>query len=219
MCRRCDDNLVRVHPPYCRVCGAPFAEGETPRPCSRCAIDPPVFDRARAPFVYRGELRDALLALKFRRSAHRAPGLADLMSAVAGMGIDWSDYDFAAPVPLHPARLRERGYNPAQWLAERLLRGTALTLRLDVLERVRRTRPQFGLTVAQRRENVSGALIVPDGVDAAGASVLLVDDILTTGATASACAAALKKAGAARVDVVTVARASRLLHVDQAIDE
>lgn len=219
VCARCDAALPRIHPPYCRICGAPFESGLASRACLDCMSDPPPFALARAPLRYEGEARRAILAFKFRLGVHRARGFADLLASVVSMGVAWSDYDVAAPVPLHPRRLRERGYNPPLLIARRLLRQTPIALRPELMLRVRDTPPQRGLSRAGRRDNVRGAFAVREGV--AGLRVLLIDDVLTTGATAAECARVLLRGGAARVGVATLARVThgRPVLDDVAIDE
>ncbi|MCC6157564.1 MAG: ComF family protein [Deltaproteobacteria bacterium] len=209
VCARCDAALPRILPPYCRVCGAPFESGLASRACLDCMSDPPPYALARAPLRYEGEARRSILAFKFRLGVHRARGFADLLASVVSMGVTWSDFDIAAPVPLHPRRLRERGYNPPLLIARRLLRQTPVALRPELMQRVRDTPPQRGLSRAGRRDNVRSAFAVRDGETVAGLRVLLIDDVLTTGATAAECARVLMRAGAARVGVVTLARATR----------
>ncbi|MCL4235329.1 MAG: ComF family protein, partial [Deltaproteobacteria bacterium] len=125
------------------------------------------------------------------------------------MGVAWSDFDTAAPVPLHQRRLRERGYNPPLLVARHLLHRTSVALRPELLRRVRDTPPQRGLSRAGRRDNVRGAFAMREGEGVAGLRVLLIDDVLTTGATAAECARVMLRAGAARVGVVTLARTTR----------
>ncbi|MCZ7583003.1 MAG: ComF family protein [Deltaproteobacteria bacterium] len=206
VCAACRESLEAVRPPYCSRCGRPFEEGEPARLCGNCAVSEPDFDMLRAPYVYADPLRTALIRFKFRRVSRNTRPLAALLGAVAGLGVDWRDYDVAVPVPLHAARLRKRGFNQAQILARHLLQGTRLRLDAALLDRVRETVPQVGLSHAARRENVRGAFAVREGADIQGKKILLVDDIATTGATCSEAARVLKKAGAARVDAVTVAR-------------
>jgi len=209
ICDDCRDGLIPIHPPFCRVCGTPFQEGETSRACLDCQRNPPRFDMLRVPYGYGGPLRDALLKFKFRRVTRYARPLAGLLLSAAGLGIDWRDYDLAVPVPLHPARLRERGFNQALLLGRRALSGTGLRFRYDVLERIKPTAPQVGLSPPKRRENVRGAFKVRDKKEVAGKRILLIDDVVTTGATMSACAKALKRAGASGVDAAAVARPLR----------
>ena len=119
---------------------------------------------------------------------------------------DWTEIDALVPVPLHHSRLRERGYDQARELAQQLHRLTRVPLATGVLTRVRPTSPQVGLDAQQRRGNVRGAFIVSGAVPQ---RVCLVDDVMTTGATVSACATVLKRAGAEKVSVWCAARAER----------
>ncbi|MCB9479815.1 MAG: ComF family protein [Deltaproteobacteria bacterium] len=206
LCADCRDGLVDIHPPLCRRCGMPFLQGEITRECGDCSREKPAYDMLRAPYLYTGALRRAILQFKFERQTAYTRGLAGLLATVHGLGIDLDDYDLAMPVPLHRMRLRRRGYNQALLLGRRLLARVDLPLRHDVLARVKNTTPQPGLSMRQRRLNVKDAFQVlrPDAV--VGRKVLLIDDIVTTGATMDACAKALKAAGAERVDGIAVAR-------------
>ncbi|MBZ0270824.1 ComF family protein [bacterium] len=205
LCVECRAALRPVAPPFCRACGWPFEGGTGDRPCGECIVSPPAFDVARAAWRYEGPLREALIAFKFRRRVACAPPLASLLADALPLGLDPREYDFVCPVPLHPRRLRERGFNQSLLLARRLTAATGLPLRRDTLVRTRPTVPQVGLPRKARRENVrmafEAARPIPEG-----ARVLLVDDVITTGATVSACAAALKRAGASVVDAAAVAR-------------
>ncbi len=206
ICRDCSGDLWPLHPPFCRVCGKPFEQGETSRACRDCIENPPNFDMLRAPYAYTGPLRDAIIRFKFRRVTRYARPLGYLLATAVGLGIDWRDYDLAMPAPLHNRRLKERGFNQSLLLAKRILRGSGVALEYNALRRVKPTAPQTGLSGPKRRENVRGAFAVANPSLIAGKSILLIDDIVTTGSTLNACAKALKKAGAKRVDAVAVAR-------------
>ncbi len=206
LCSQCRDSLWSVHPPFCRICGTPFEQGELSRVCKDCFESPPEFDMLRTPYAYLGSLRQAVIQFKFHRITRYAKPLGSLLAASAGLGVNWRDYDMAMPVPLHPERIRERGFNQSVILARIILQGSGVPIKFDVLHRVKSTIPQTGLTGTKRRENVRGAFGVSERALVAGRSILLVDDIVTTGSTINACAKALKKAGAKRVDAVAVAR-------------
>ena len=175
--------------------------------CGPCRSQPPAFTYARSAAGYEDPLREALRAFKFAGRRALAAPLADLIIEMGPSCLPVAAPDLLVPVPLHPRRERERGFNQALLLARRLSRGWNVPVRADVLIRVAATRPQTDLTAAERRANVRHAFALrrPDLVT--GRHVVIVDDILTTGSTASACALRLREAGAAVVGVITVARA------------
>lgn len=146
--------------------------------------------------------------MKFAGRRALAAPLADLLVAMGPAGLPAGPPDMIAPIPLHRSRERERGFNQALLLARRLGRVWALPVRADAVARPIPTRPQTDLTARERRANVRAAFTVVRPELVSGRHVLVVDDIFTTGSTASACAAALRSAGAATVGVLTVARVS-----------
>lgn len=170
---------------------------------------PPRWDRARAAFVYDDASRRPVLDLK--RSGRR-DGLASFAGWMAQAGSSLLDEaDVIVPVPLHYVRLASRGFNQSAWLAGSLARRSGTPLCVDALKRTRRTPTQGGLSARARRRNVAGAFTVrPSRAGLMqGKRVLLVDDVLTTGATLSACTRALKRAGARHVDILVLARVVR----------
>lgn len=210
LCGACWSGIERLGPPLCERCGVPSdvpssrdARSAGPAICPGCRANPPEFDRARGAGLYTGPLREALHALKFRGKRALARPLAELMqeqcAAVLGSG-----GAVLVPVPLGRARLGERGFNQAELLADRLGALLDWPVRRRWLSRVRETAPQTDLSAADRRVNVGGAFAASRRV--AGRHVVLIDDVLTTGATCRECARALRAAGASRVDVATVAR-------------
>jgi ComF family protein len=201
LCGACWAAVERIAPPLCAACGAPFAAAVTA--CAACADDPPPWAWARAAGVYRGPLREALHALTFEGRRTVARPLGALLVETAALP-SLGGFDGLVPVPLAPARERERGFNQAALLCEPLAAATGLPVRAGWLRRVRVTRAQSELDAAARRANVRDAFRATAAV--AGRAVLLVDDVLTTGATARACVSALRAAGAARVGVLAVAR-------------
>jgi ComF family protein len=198
----------RVHfldGPVCDGCGAPF-EYDLGSRCPACLATPRAFDAARAACLYDDLSRDPILQLKHADRVDLAPLFARWLSRAARDLLD--EADAVAPVPLHPVRLFRRRYNQAAEVARPLaaLAGTAYLP--DALVRRRATQTQGGKSGSGRRRNVAGAFEVPPSrrAQVSGRRILLVDDVLTTGATAEACARALKAAGAARVDVAVIAR-------------
>ena len=186
--------------------------------CRACRLVPPPFQRAVAYGVYEGRLREAIHALKYGALQPVARGLGTMLaSAIVRMGSEAPAEMLIVPVPLHRSKYAQRGFNQARLLARESLRclgkshpAWRLTLAPDTLMRLRATVSQAGLTPRQRRENVRGAFSVSDAAAVAGRHVLLIDDIMTTGATARAAAQTLVRAGAKSVWVATLARARRL---------
>lgn len=196
-----------IEAPVCEACGAPFEYDFGPDArCAACLARAPVFDRARAACLYDDASRDLILKLKHADRTDLAPLFARWLARAAGGLI--ADADAIAPVPLHPLRLIRRRFNQAAEIARPLAAAVGLAYWPDALERVRRTQSQAGKSGSGRRRNMAGAFRVARRwrQRVAGARVLLVDDVLTTGATAEACARALKAAGAARVDLAVIAR-------------
>jgi ComF family protein len=205
LCASCWREVDFIEPPLCDVLGIPlpFSTGE--RMVSAAAVaDPPDWDRARAVAHYSGAMRTLVHQLKY---ADRHDGRTLLARWLAQAGRELlPGIDAIVPVPLSRLRLIARRFNQAAVLAGELSRLTGIPMEPLLLERIRATRSQVGMTREQRRRNVAGAFRVPARRRRlAGRQVLLVDDVLTTGATADACARTLKRAGAARVDVLTLA--------------
>jgi ComF family protein len=204
LCPPCWTSLRMPSGTLCRRCGIPLAHPLVT--CWPCTTRPPGFDVARALGLYLVEpphlnpLARAVRALKFR--GHRAAG-ASLGAALADL-LPLPADAMVVPVPLHVSRLRERGYNQAALLARGLARTARLRLAPRALVRRRPTPSQAHLDAFARRSNLAGAFAARRPVE--GATVALVDDVLTTGATADACARALRAAGAAQVIVLTVGR-------------
>ena len=172
-----------------------------PPTCSACAAQRPPWDYARAAARYAGPVREALHVLKFQGKRALAGPLGDLLREVCPPA---ASVDGLVPVPMPRARERERGYNQAALIAQRLGRGVGVPLRPRWLVRLRPTPPQSDLGAAERRRNVHDAFLAAPAV--AGRHVVVVDDVLTTGATAAECARALRTAGARVVGVLTIAR-------------
>ncbi len=207
LCSGCWDGLTFLSDPQCHRCGVPFetvpAEGAL---CGACAARPPAFDRARAVFAYDDASRDLILGFKHGDRTDAAPGLGRWLSRAGGPLIKTADV--IAPVPLHSWRLVQRRYNQSALLVRTVARHSGVPAAYDLLRRDRATPSQGGLGRGARRRNVANAFSVTPRYrgDLAGRRVLLVDDVLTTGATVESCARGLTRAGAAAVDVLTVAR-------------
>ncbi|MEE8187831.1 MAG: ComF family protein [Kiloniellales bacterium] len=210
LCADCWERADFLTPPVCAACGFPFAFDLGPETlCGACLRETPVFARARAVLRYGETSRRLLLGFKY---ADRTEGAAAYGAWLARAGAELlAEADMVAPVPLHWRRLFGRRYNQAALLARALEGQCEAPVVPDLLLRRRATRSQARLSPEARRRNVAGAFAVNPARAALidGRRVLLVDDVLTTGATVSACARTLKRAGAAAVDVLVLARVVR----------
>lgn len=218
VCELCLQSMHPIEGGLCSVCGerllSPHAFGgdQGEARCGLCRrLDPP-FVRAAAYGSYQSGLRDLIHMLKYQHVRPAANVLGRMLAEViAGFEPSWADAHLAViPVPLFAAKLRQRGFNQAELIARTALKllpsGERFGLQKDVLERSRDTQSQTGLSPYQRRQNLRGAFRVKDRDKISGHEILLVDDVFTTGATAFECARVLRRAGAARVWVATVAR-------------
>lgn len=206
-CPSCRQRWTAVSSPLCPCCGLVFKSraGED-HLCGRCLTEEPSIFRARAMGIYDQSLRTAIHALKFGHVTALADPLGALLEKTFRRHWQPDEIDLITPVPLHQRRFRQRGFNQA-WLLVRKwkLPSSSETVR-DLLARTRATAPQTGLGRKARRENIKNAFSVQKPDKVAGKQVLLVDDVMTTGATAEACARVLLKNGARRVDLITLAR-------------
>ncbi len=205
VCPACEGNLEWVASPLCPRCGRVFPVREgADHLCGPCQTEPPPFDRARAAALYDedGPSGQAIKRFKYNRRLDMLPVMQEWLRRPRCLELV-QEADLVAPVPLHPNRLKQRGFNQALLLARAF---PEAHLEKELLIRVRPTPPQTGLNPKERRANVKGAFAVPRPGLVKGKRVLLVDDVFTTGATVKECAKVLRKAGALRVDVLTVAR-------------
>jgi ComF family protein len=211
-CSRCRAEIYTPRSPLCLVCGAPFSTaGGADHRCERCLTRTFGFGRARACALYdaadtvQHPLKSVLQRYKYNRDVGLARPLGQLLSERCPVVI--AAYDVIIPVPLHVSRLRWRGFNQAQLLAEPLARRAGVSMDALSMERVRPTRPQVELTEVERRHNVVHAFRVTRPEYVRQRRILLVDDVYTTGATVDECSRELKRAGATSVDVLVLARA------------
>lgn len=197
LCDECDEALALFAPPWCARCGVPVELG-----ACRCDRMPDILQSVRSVGPFEGWLRGAIVGFKYHAEWGRAPFLAE---ALARSITTLPACDALVPVPLHPARLRQRGFNQSELLAE----GAAPVLGVALCEplvRQRRTAAQVGLDAEGRRANVNSAFIIDDPTKVKGRALVLIDDVITTGSTLAACAEVLYDAGAESVSVATLAR-------------
>ena len=203
LCADCVATVEAFPPPLCARCAGPTRRGGL---CAACRRSPGYLRGLRSVAVHRTPLRQAIHALKYEGMRVLAEPLGDILHqhwARQGLAVD-----AVLPVPLHPSRVRYRGYNQSALLAAAFTRRAGLNYHDDWVIRARKTRSQVGLSPQERWDNVWQAFHV-SAPDVQGARLLLVDDVLTTGATLEACAHALREAGAAEVWALTLTRASR----------
>ena len=207
VCAACFKRVRFVKPPFCERCGLPF-EGEitTAFECSNCREMNLQFSAARSAVVAKDVVLEVIHRYKYHRAIWFEPFLAGLLITAATPEISKATRDAIVPVPLHPTKEREREFNQATQLARRLGIASGVPMQDRWLRRVQPTRTQTLLTRAERAENVRHAFEAAPGLKLNGERVVLIDDVFTTGATTSACARILKRAGAGDVCVWTVAR-------------
>jgi ComF family protein len=200
------DDLRRVEAPMCVRCGEPFsAAADAVIRCSNCAGRRWWLEQARAAYRAEGGVRECIHEFKYHRQFHHLRLLAGWLEEGFDRFYAAEAWDGLVPVPLHPARRAERGFNQAEELARQLSRASGIPV-CRGLKRVRRTETQTRLRRSERIRNQEQAFALKRGFDAAGRRLLIVDDVFTTGATVNACARILAQAGAARVCALTVAR-------------
>jgi ComF family protein len=199
-CETCRASVKPIVPPWCEICGEPFV---TDRLCVNCRAHPLVIEKIRSVALFDGVLRQAIHRFKYERLSGLAEPFGDMLAAywrAADLTADW-----LIPVPLHPSRERDRGYNQSELLARQLARRSGVPVSRQGLRRTRATAVQMTLNAAERRKNVAGAF---ECVEARvrGTHVVIIDDVGTTGATLDACAQAVLQAGAVSVMGLTLAR-------------
>jgi len=200
-CAQCLGKLPRLLAPFCPKCGKPQASGIV---CLDCQRRQSRIDGIRSPFRFEGPIREAVYQLKYRHLRAISPCLAELLTDY--LRLNPLPAEVVVPVPLHPRRLRERGYNQSGLLAKELGRRIDLPVIEDCLIRVKQAQPQVrAVNVEERRGNVADAFLCRDR-RVTGRQVILIDDVCTSGATLESCAVALKSNGASSVWGLTLAR-------------
>ncbi|MEI6499566.1 MAG: ComF family protein [Armatimonadota bacterium] len=211
-CATCRAQLIPMDEPYCRLCGQLFQLSEARQTlCPPCRHQPPRFDGARTVGLHTGALRRAVLNFKFENRRRLQEPLGELLAErftrelETEGGLPWRLVDAMVPVPLHPKRRDWRGFDQALFLAEAMSERCGVPVVADGMTRVRPTTPQIELTPEERHENVRKAF-APVGETLRGRNIVLIDDVYTTGATASEAARAAKLGGAGHVYVLTISR-------------
>jgi ComF family protein len=207
LCASCWSKLSLIAPPYCERLGIPFAYDPGPGVLSMQAIaDPPAYTRARAAVRYDEIARKLVHSLKYGDRLDLAPTAGQWMARAGRELLDGADA--LVPVPLHWRRLWTRRFNQSALLAKAIAQAAGMPVAENALRRIKATPQQVGLSQKERASNVQGAFRVPpEGrAEVKGRRLVLIDDVLTSGATADACARALLRAGAANVDVIVFAR-------------
>lgn len=207
LCWDCRADILPVNQPYCSRCGDPVSGSiDHEYICHFCYHNNPGFDLARSAAHYSGPVADMLKALKYQQSVWLVPDIAALLVPLVHQHIGIERIDTVTAVPLHHSRRRVREFNQSALIAARLAREIERDYMGRIVVRHRKTPSQTSLTAAQRISNVKGCFTSKNRSWLAGRNILLVDDVMTTGATVSECARTLKKGGANAVYVVTVAR-------------
>jgi len=210
LCDACFSSFHKLVSPACTICGGPFPDGiQEDHVCEECIKRKPYFDSAAAPYLYDGAIMDAVHQFKYGGKSHIARVLGPLLAAFGRERLRDLRGIQVMPVPLHPRRLRERGYNQSLLLARHVAPGLGASLDFLSLRRTRDTRVQTGLKKNERRRNVRRAFEVTDRNAVKGKTILLVDDVATTGSTLNECARVLRKAGCNEIHCLVLARAPK----------
>ena len=209
-CAACWTRIEFLGSGGCSICGLPL-EGTEIDSCAHCLSKPPRLQRMRAATAYGEISRSIAIRLKYGRKVALARTMARYMAPLIG---ELPDNAMLVPVPLHRGRIWRRGFNQSAIVARELARRLGREMDVHALVRVKATPPLKGMSMQQRRRAVAGAFRINPGSELRGRTVVLVDDVLTTGSTANACARVLKRAGAERVDLVSWARVVRPSQLD-----
>lgn len=208
VCHSCLANIKQPRFSFCTRCGCFFGYWGEPHLCSLCLRTTPPFSTHRSCGLYQGILKDAILLYKYRKYRVLGRELALFAHRTLGKSEElWKGTEVVVPVPLHPKKKRNRGFNQAEIIARELAKIKGVALVKDALAKVRVTPAQTSLLAEERRQNVKGAFGLKRREKIEGRSVLLVDDVYTTGSTIRECSAVLKAGGAKDVRALTLAQA------------
>lgn len=208
LCADCFEKITFITAPICYRCGVPFTDvyiGDSDlMACGACTAHPPVFGRARAVVIYDEHSRSLVTRLKYADRTDMAPALGRWMARAGQALLEEADVIF--PVPLHRWRMLTRTYNQSAYLARHIAQLSGVPSEYNALRRVKATPSQGGLSASARKRNVSAAFAITKPGKVSGKRVILIDDVLTTGATLNACSRTLYQAGASTVDALVVGR-------------
>ena len=208
ICPDCLSKIRWIEPPLCTLCGVPFLSREIENhPCGACLTRGKYFTMARAVGYYEGPLREAIHRWKYEEKSYLTLFFGEKLAEGFCRYWDPQSFDLIIPVPLHSKRLRKRGFNQALLLVKELSRRTQIPYSKRLLQKRILTPPQVNLSGGEREKGVRGSFHIQRDEEIEGKSILLVDDVYTTGATVNECSKVLLKAGAERVDVLTIAHA------------
>ena len=199
ICADCWEAVSPYEGPMCRRCGKPLVS-DISITCGECLEDEPAFSYARSFGLYEGVLKKAISLMKFYGIKRLSRPLSDVM-----LYLKIPEADIVIPVPLHEKRLRKREFNQSALIAKYLAASQGITVMLNCLVKIRDTTPQVGLSSQERRKNIKGAFAINNRLLISGKDIVLVDDVVTTGATVRECSKVLKKAGARNIYVITLA--------------
>ncbi|MBI5568450.1 MAG: ComF family protein [Desulfomonile tiedjei] len=207
LCRSCQCALKWVSPPFCEHCGRPLVglSSDGINYCGRCLSAPPPYTRARYAVFYEGGLRDGLLRFKYHAALHVGGTLSALLIEAFEKYWRPEDFHLILPVPVHRKRLVQRGFNQALLLARKLSRVSGIPVAPRTLVKIRDTRPQVGLTLKERKINLSKSFGIACAQDVRDRSILLVDDVATTGTTLAEASKTILDAGAQSVQALALA--------------
>lgn len=215
-CKTCWEKVIPwIKAPFCSKCGTPIpsmpSSIKDPKPdllCDECLSEPLHFDIIRSSCLYDGIVEKLIRGLKYGKKLHYVLPLGEILNEAFSTRLKEEKIDIMIPVPLHVERLKERGFNQSLLLAKELNKTTGIPYSYSILSKVKNTAPQVSLHKSERKKNLRKAFAVSESARTSllGRSVLIVDDVITTGTTILECAKALKKAGASRVIGLSVAR-------------
>ncbi|MBL7131128.1 MAG: ComF family protein [Candidatus Omnitrophica bacterium] len=188
LCSECYAQIIKNKPPF----------------CVKCDCSPLYFERAWSVSKYTGIIKDLIHLFKYRRQKYLAKPLGKLMIEFINTNLNWQTIDALVPVPLHPKKLRQREFNQAELLAKEINRQIPVPI-TNALMRIKQTSSQTTLPPEKRFSNIAGAFKIRDAKEVAQKSILLIDDVLTSGATANECSRVLKQEGAKRIEILTLA--------------